>query len=344
MRRLINTELPIIAAPMAGGPSTPALVNAVTAAGGFAFLAGGYKTSEAMSAEISAVRETGAFGVNLFVPQRDNSGALRAIDPDAFAAYSSALLAEAAALGLDLPVEPVTDDDGWQEKLEVLTADPVPVVSLTFGLPSSSDIAALKRAGTLLLATVTNPGEAREAEAAGVDGLVVQGPRAGGHSATFDPSRALGSEPTVDVVKAVGSTTRLPLIATGGVDGSQAVAELLHAGAQSVAVGTLLLVADEAGTSAVHHAALVDPQFTETVITTAFTGRPARALRNDFIDRLQTAAPVGYPAIHHLTRQLRQVAAKNRDPHRVHLWAGTGYRNAAPGPAASILQRLAADL
>jgi nitronate monooxygenase len=80
------------------------------------------------------------------------------------------------------------------------------------------------------------------------------------------------------------------------------------------------------------------------VITTAFTGRPARALRNDFIDRLQTAAPVGYPAIHHLTRQLRQVAAKNRDPHRVHLWAGTGYRNAAPGPAASILQRLAADL
>ena len=334
MRRLVDTELPIIAAPMAGGPSTPALVNAITAAGGFAFLAAGYRTSEAMSAEISALRETEAFG------------APRAVDREAFAAYSSALLAEAAALGLDLPVEPVTDDDGWQEKLEVLTADPVPVVSLTFGLPSSSDIAALKRAGTLLLATVTNSGrpEAREAEAAGVDGLVVQGPRAGGHSATFDPARAVGSEPTIDVLTAVAATTRLPLIATGGVDGSPAVAELLHAGAQGVAVGTLLLVADEAGTSPVHRTALIDPQFTETVITTAFTGRPARALRNDFIDRFQTAAPIGYPAIHHLTRQLRQVAAKNGDPHRVHLWAGTGYRNTAPGPAASILQHLAADL
>jgi nitronate monooxygenase len=344
MHRLIDTELPIIAAPMAGGPSTPALVNAVTAAGGFAFLAGGYKTPEAMRAEISEVRKSEAFGVNLFVPQRDDSGALRSIDPDAFAAYSTALLDEAAALGLDLAVEPFTDDDGWQDKLHVLTADPVPLVSLTFGLPASSDIAALKRAGSRVLATVTNAGEAREAEAAGVDGLVVQGPRAGGHSATFDPARAVGSEPTADVLTAVGTTTHLPLIAAGGVDGSSAVAELLHAGAQSVAVGTLLLVADEAGTSPVHRAALADPQFTETVITTAFTGRPARALRNNFIDRLQPAAPIGYPAIHHLTRQLRQVAAKNRDPHRVHLWAGTGYRSATPGPAASILQRLAADV
>jgi NAD(P)H-dependent flavin oxidoreductase YrpB (nitropropane dioxygenase family) len=40
----LGSALPLAAAPMAGGPSTPALVAAVTEAGGFGFLAGGYKT------------------------------------------------------------------------------------------------------------------------------------------------------------------------------------------------------------------------------------------------------------------------------------------------------------
>ena len=342
MPGFLQTDLPIIAAPMAGGPSTTALVNAVANAGGFAFVAGGYKTPQALRDEIKAVRSTDAFGVNLFVPQRDSSGALQSVDPDTFAAYADALAEEAAALGLNLAVEPVNDDDTWQDKFDILIADPVPVVSLTFGLPPSSDITDLQRAGSQVLATITTAGEAREAEEAGVDGLVVQGPRAGGHSATFDPARKLGSESTVDVLGAVRATTSLPLIATGGVEGPQMVAELMRAGAQNVAVGTLLLLANEAGTSPVHRAALSDTRFTETVVTTAFTGRPARALRNDFIDRYGTIAPVGYPAIHHLTRELRQVAAANLDPHLVHLWAGTGYQRATPGPAASILHHLAA--
>jgi nitronate monooxygenase len=339
-----DTELPIIAAPMAGGPSTPALVKAVAQAGGFGFLAAGYKAPEALKAEIEAVRGTEAFGVNLFVPQRDDSGALRSVDPDAFAAYADALAEEAATLGVTLAAEPTTDDDSWQDKLDVLTADPVPVVSLTFGLPAPSDIAALQRAGSRVLASITTPGEAREAAAAGVDGLVVQGPRAGGHSATFDPARAIGSGPTVDVLRAVRAVTSLPLIATGGVDGPRMVAELVRAGAEGVAVGTLLLAADEAGTSPVHRAALSDARFTETVVTTAFTGRPARALRNDFIDRYGSVAPLGYPAIHHLTRQLRQLAARNGDPHRVHLWAGTGHAAVVPGPAATIVNHLSTHL
>lgn len=344
MARLINTELPIVAAPMAGGASTVDLAKAVIAEGGFAFLAGGYKTPDVMHSEIGVMRGTEAFGVNLFVPQRDDAGAVRAIAPEAFAAYRSALAGEAAALGVELPVEPINDDDIWHGKLDVLTSDPVPVVSLTFGLPPVSDITALQRAGSIVLATVTSASEALEAEAGGVDGLLVQGPRAGGHSATFDPGRSLGAEPTADVVAAVRTASGLPMIAAGGVDGSPAVAELLRAGAQNVAVGTLLLAADEAGTSAVHRAALADPQFADTVITRTFTGRPARALRNDFTDRFEPVAPIGYPAIHHLTRELRQAAAKNLDPHRAHLWAGTGYRNAIPGSVGDILRRLVSDL
>ncbi len=118
----------------------------------------------------------------------------------------------------------------------------------------------------------------------------------------------------------------------GGVDGPSRVRQLLAAGAEAVAVGTLLLRTDESGASATHRAALADPRFTRTVITHAFTGRPARGLHNGFIERHEKRAPYGYPALHHLTRGLRAAAAAEGDADRVHLWAGTGFRSAPTGP------------
>ena len=100
----------------------------------------------------------------------------------------------------------------------------------------------------------------------------------------------------------------------------------------------------EAGTSATHRAALADPARTGTVLTRAFTGRPARALRNEFTDRWSGVAPYGYPALHYLTSSMRKAAAAAGDPERVHLWAGTGYRHATAEPAATILERLAEQI
>jgi NAD(P)H-dependent flavin oxidoreductase YrpB (nitropropane dioxygenase family) len=324
---------------MAGGPSTPALAAAVSAAGGFAFLPAGYLSAEAFADDLAAAHATGSgFGVNLFVPQPG------AIAPDAYRAYADAIRGEADELGVELPAEPRHDDDAWREKVALLVADPVPVVSLTFGLPERSDIAALRAAGSRVLATVTTPEEARAADAAGVDGLVVQGPAAGGHSGTFDPRRTITDAATADVVRAVGGVTRLPLVAAGGVSGPGDVRDLVAAGAETVAVGTLLLRATEAGTTATHRAALADPAFTDTVVTHAFTGRPARALRNDFAERHHAAAPYGYPELHHLTRDLRRAAARAGDPHRLHLWAGTGWRSAEERPAGEIVRELTAGL
>ncbi|TDD41347.1 NAD(P)H-dependent flavin oxidoreductase [Saccharopolyspora elongata] len=332
--RLLDSPLPLVAAPMAGGPSTVALARAVASAGTFPFLAGGYKTADTLAAEINELRPLGVgFGVNLFVPSDDP------VDEAAFAAYAEELAAEAEGHGLELDPTPVADDDRWGEKLALLLADPVPVVSLTFGLPAPADIAALQKAGTRVLATVTTPQEAQLTKSAGVDGLVVQGPSAGGHSATFDPARTLEPIPTADLVRRVLEAVDLPVIAAGGVDGPDAVRALLDAGAQAVAVGTLLLRTDEAGTSPTHKRALGDPVFTETVLTRAFTGRPARALRNGFIDRHPDGLGA-YPAVHHLTRALRQAAGKAGDADRLHLWAGTGWRNAPTGPAADVIRHL----
>ncbi|WP_193103973.1 nitronate monooxygenase family protein [Brachybacterium sp. FME24] len=336
---LLDSRLPLVAAPMAGGPSTPALAEAVAAAGAFPFLAGGNTTADQLGADIAAVRRLDvSFGVNLFaLPPRS-------IDEAAFAAYAAELAPEAEAHGITLDPAPHSDDDSFDDKLELLTSSPVPVVSFTFALPSADHVAALHAVRSTVLASVTSLAEARAAVRLGVDGLVVQGPEAGGHSATHDPSRCPDPIQTSELVRQVLAAVDLPVIAAGGVDGPAAVRRLLAAGAQAVAVGTLLLRTDEAGTSPAHRTALADRSFTSTTLTRAFTGRPARALRNGFIDRHQETAPTAYPAVHHLTRELRRAAAKAGDLDRLHLWAGTGWRSAPEGPAGAVIDHLATGI
>jgi nitronate monooxygenase len=60
-------RLPVVVAPMAGGPSNPALVATAAEAGAIGFLAGGYKTASAVVAEIAEVRTAtaGPFGVEM---------------------------------------------------------------------------------------------------------------------------------------------------------------------------------------------------------------------------------------------------------------------------------------
>jgi nitronate monooxygenase len=335
---VIDARIPLVAAPMAGGPSTVGLARAVASAGAFPFLAGGYRSAHELGCEIRELRRSvHAFGVNLFVPSTDS------IDREAFAAYAGDLAAEAAARGIRLDPDPVRDDDGWTEKLSLLVADPVAAVSLTFGLPERADIVSLQAVGTRVWATVTSPAEALRAARAGVDVLVVQGPGAGGHSAVFDAHSTPGTGDTATLVRRVLRVTDLPVVAAGGIDGPAAVQRLLQAGAVAAAVGTLLLRTDEAGTSDTHARALSDPRFDETVITRAFTGRPARALRNRFVDRHGPMELTAYPAVHHLTRHIRRAAAAAGDAESLHLWAGTGWRNAPTGPAAEVLSWLAGE-
>ena len=50
---LSDLEHPIVLAPLGGGPSTPALAAAVSEAGGLGFLAAGYRTPDAVRADIA---------------------------------------------------------------------------------------------------------------------------------------------------------------------------------------------------------------------------------------------------------------------------------------------------
>ncbi|MFE7240024.1 nitronate monooxygenase [Streptomyces sp. NPDC057582] len=336
----LGVSTPVLAAPMAGGPTTPALVTAAARANSLGFLAGGYRTADALAEQIAEVRSDGVgFGVNLFAPNPVP------VDPEAFRRYARTVAPEARTYGIDiLGTGIVEDDDHWSDKIDLLLSDPVPVVSFTFAVPEAAVIAALRAAGSLVVQTVTSAAEAGLAAEAGVDVLAVQASAAGGHSGTLTPQHIPAPVPLTDLLGKVRQAVPLPLVAAGGVATPADVTGALHAGAAAVMVGTVLLRADEAGTSRPHRAALADPARRRTVVTRAFTGRPARALRNSFTDRYSDLAPAGYPALHHLTSPMRKAAAAADDPERINLWAGTGYRHATAEPAGQILQWLASGL
>src|SRR5947209_8494624 len=112
MLEQFRMSLPIVAAPMSGGPTTLAMVCAATRSGGLGMLAAGYKTTEAVAAEIKQVRAEGVpFGVNVFAPNP------LPVDPDSYRTYAAVIQREADQFGLTLPPDPIEDDDQFDAKI-----------------------------------------------------------------------------------------------------------------------------------------------------------------------------------------------------------------------------------
>lgn len=323
---------PIVAAPMAGGPSTPALVAAASAAGGLGFLAAGMIDTGRLAADIAEVRARTdrPFGVNVFLP---GSGS---VDEAAIRAYADRLAPQAGQHGVTLG-EPVGGDDGYPEKLTALLADPVPVVSFAFGLPNRAAVAALRERGTEVWATVTRPDAATTAAELGVDAVVVQGTEAGGHRGGLpdDDDYAL-----LPLLRLAAAGCRLPLVAAGGIVDGPGVAAVLAAGAAAAQLGTAFLCCPEAGTSPMHREAVAS--WTPTALTRAYTGKRARGVVNEFLRRHDATAPTGYPQVLHLTRPLLAAARRDGDASVVNLWAGQAHPLSRDVPASALVAELSA--
>jgi nitronate monooxygenase len=333
---LDHLDVPIVLAPLAGGPTTPQLAAAVADAGGLGFLAAGYLTAAALAEQIRQAREltSGPLGVNVFVPGG-------AAEHDAVTQYAALLAAEARQAGVELG-QPRFDDDEWDAKLALLTADPMPVTSFTFGCPDPAVISALQAAGSEVWVTATTPAEAALAADAGADVLVLQGSEAGGHRGSFvdDPADdASGGFGLLSLVQLVRSRTSLPLVAAGGIGTGAALAAVLAAGAAAAQIGTAFLRCPEAGTSQVQRAAVASAA--PTAMTRAFTGRLARGIRNRFMDGYN--APTAYPEVHYLTAPLRAAGRRSGDADLVNLWAGQTHELSRELPAAALVAELARE-
>ena len=335
--RTLPSRLPIVQAPMAGGPSTPDLTAAVTRAGGFGFLAAGYLSPDQLLSAVADTRERTPlpFGVNIFCPTPP-------ADPAVVAAYAELIRPESDRVGVPLGV-PHWDDDAFGDKLAIVATREVSTVSFTFGCPGTSTVEDLHAAGCTVAVTITSPDEARVAADAEADLLIVQGTEAGGHQGSF-LDHAPNQRPLTALVEDVRSSTAVPLVGSGGIMTGVRLAEVLAAGAVAAQLGTVFLCCPEAGTSPTYRRAILERPYRDTMLTRAFSGRWARGLANEFAVRYSGEAPEAYPEIHHLTRPLRTAATRAGDASTPNLWAGDGWRAATEDPAEVVVRRVAAEL
>jgi nitronate monooxygenase len=332
---LERIRIPIVQAPLAGGPSTPELAAAVSNAGALGFVAAGYKAPAAMSEDIATTRAlTGEpFGVNLFAATPTE------VSPSELESYAASVRRSTAHTGVE-PGSPRSDDDHFEEKCNALLADPVPLVSFTFGCPSRELVDRLHGVNSQVWVTVTDVEEARAAASAGADALVVQGVEAGGHRASFDDSDS-GDYGVLALLQLTSAAVDLPLIASGGIATGRGVAAVLCAGASAAQLGSAFMRCPEAGTAAVHRDALASDG--RTGLTRAFTGRTARGIVNRFLTEHSDEAPSAYPAVHYLTAPIRAWGRKTGDRDVLNLWAGQTHELALEVPAAELVRRLDAE-
>jgi nitronate monooxygenase len=330
---LDQLDVPIVQAPMSGGPSTPELAAAVGDAGGLGFVAGGYRAPDGLRDAIARTRALTdrPFGVNLFAP----TGA--PADSAAVRRYADALRPEADRAGVALG-EPRFDDDAFDAKLALLAEAPPAVVSFTFGCPPAATVERVRGTGAEVWVTITDPDEAQQAVAAGADALVVQGAEAGGHRGAFADREDRVDYGLLPLLQLVRARVNVPLVATGGIATGRGVAAVLAAGAAAAQVGTAFMRCPEAATSAPHRAALASAR--PTGLTRAFSGRLARGIVNRLQAEHSAAAPIAYPEIHHVTTPLRAHGRSTGDEDVINLWAGEAHELAEEQPAAAVVARL----
>jgi nitronate monooxygenase len=339
---LLTIEHPIIQGPMGGGPSTPELVAAVSNAGGLGSLGAAYQTPDQITDTIRRIRALTSrpFNVNLFSGGWNSNLSFEA-------GPMLALLTDIhEKLGLPPPAAPMPVPDPFPAQLEaVLDARP-PIFSFTFGIPDRDAISRLKSRGIAILGAATTVQEARQLEHAGVDAIVAQGSEAGAHRGTFLDSFESSMVPTLELVRAIASVASIPLIATGGLMDGRDIVAAMEAGASAAQLGTAFLASPESGASPAYKQAILAAKEDTTVITRAFSGRPARGLRNAFIEQMDAQRDVilPYPLQNALTRSMRTAAAQQGLPDYLSLWAGQGVARASAMPAGDLVARLVAEI
>lgn len=340
MFNFFELAVPVVVSPMAGGPSTPALVRSAVDVGAFGFLAGGDRTADELLAEIDAVRANRIrpVGVNLMVP--GNPALLTATRAQSVDAYRCTLQPWADRFGIELPQADTSDQPEWEAKLNVLVQASVDVASFIFGCPTEAEIARLRAAGIAVGVTVTNSDDGREAERRGCTFVIVQGPEAGGHQGTWSVSAPINELSLSQLVESVRDVVSIPFLAAGGITTGQDIRLLLDAGATGVQMGTAFLRSSECGASRVYKQSLVSGNFAETMQTRAFSGRVARALANEFAHIQTPLAPDAYPELDGLTRPIRTASAEALDAEAMSLYAGVGFATAEERPAGDVISEL----
>ena len=268
----LGIDVPILLAPMAGGPTTPELVSAVSDAGGFGQFGAAYLSGDAirdMASQLQS-RTNKGFGINLFIPEDP------AVTDEESAAATAAIAEYFSQFGAPVPESVTNVMPNFEEQITAIIESGIKLCSFHLGLGPQSSIDALKNAGVVTVASVTSVAEGYEAEATGIEFIIAQGSEAGGHRGTWVGAWEDSMTGTLSLVSQLTSSLSTPVIAAGGIMDGRGMAAALTLGAVGVQMGTAFLTCPEAGVHPAYKQALLDSKDDTTTVTQKFPGRPAR--------------------------------------------------------------------
>jgi len=333
----LNIEYPILQAPMAGGPTTPDLVAAVSNSGGLGNLGAGYLTPEQIRSAILEIRQRTdrPFGVNLFVPEQPS------VSEETIAGMNDLLNQYRVELGIATNPSIPKLSEMFEEQTQVLLEENVPVFSFTFGILKQEVIQTMKKRGIFVVGTATTVEEAMQLESAGVDAIVAQGSEAGGHRGTFLRNAADALIGIMALVPQIADHVSVPVVASGGIMDGRGLVASLTLGASAVQMGTAFLASPESGAHAAYKQKVMSSNEDCTEVTCAYSGKAARGIRTKFMNdlRFYRGTIPAYPIQNALTRDIRQAAAKANNPAYMSLWAGQGLRLATDRAAAATIKQ-----
>lgn len=324
LTEILQTQYPIIQAPMAGGITTSQLVASVSNAGALGSIGAGYMTPDQLRDQIREVKQLTSrpFGVNLFIPEEPH------VSSEELETAYRLLQLFRDELHLKSEIPSLTNSSNFEDQINVVLEEKVPVCSFTFGVPRKEVVTELKQHHITVLGTATTVKEALINEELGMDAVVVQGSEAGGHRGTFAVDFKEGMIGLMALVPQVVDHVHIPVIAAGGIMDGRGLAASLVLGAQGVQMGTAFLTCLESGAHDSYKEAVLNSDEDQTVITTTFSGKPARGIRNRFITEMEkhTAPLPAYPIQNTLTKNIRKEAAKQNRPEFMSLWSGQNPR------------------
>lgn len=338
--KLLRIDYPIIQAPMLG-VTTPDMVAAIANEGGLGSLPVGGLSPEKT---LQLIKETKSkcskpFSVNLFAHEIKAS-----VDRDELNRMQDFL--ERVCLEYDLPFERKETVDlkfySYEEQVDILIHETIPIVSFTFGAMKSEVIDRFKKHGTLLIGTATSVDEAKVLADSGIDMVVAQGIEAGGHRGSFLTDRPLPQVGLMSLLPQIVDAVSIPVIAAGGLFDRRTIKAAFTLGASAVQLGSIFIASEESAASEAYKEAVFRSDETSTELTRAFSGRWARGIRNAFMERMKTSGlsiPY-YTYQNSLTAPLRAYAQANNLSDLIALWAGQSAFRSKRGTSGEIFRSL----
>jgi nitronate monooxygenase len=336
---LLDITHPIVQAPMSGF-APPALAAAVSNAGGLGSIGCAGIPTATVRDHVVALRQATnrPFILNFFVHAHPR------LDPDATARMRARLSSYFDEFRLGAVPEPKELFPPFGEEQLALVLELRPrVVSFHFGLPDESAVRQVKEAGCLVLSSATTVNEARWLEANGADAIIAQGFEAGGHRGSFSDSPGAGMVGTMALVPQIVDAVRLPVIAAGGIADGRGLAAAFALGAGGAQLGTAFLGCPEATISPLYRAQLRSAVDDGTELSRAYTGRPARALRNRFITEMADNEALPFPLQASLVGPLWQSPNEQARASFMPFWAGQAAALAKEMPAGQLVEKLVSE-